>query len=250
MDCLVFSCFSLYIFPLFTSVHFFCCCCCFFERFFFLLCFSFFLHFSFFGSKFFFCAGRPLCRTTPPPDRLPLDRRKFRSFFSSSRGKFRSFFFSLGVFFLKLWPQFEAMSRPGARTKRPQRSPNVHFGRAMASNCGHNFKKKTPPQRERRRKNEICDGRGKKERNFGLPATQAPFRQAPLLRAPHPLGPHMCFCFDFLSFFIFGSREEFLPSKPVSAAACQLVVPLRVHWSRKRTAFRKSETPEQRPEQR
>ena len=111
--------------------------------------------------------------------RPPLRRTAQNSrFFSLSRNNFH-FFFSL------LGGPFRGISRRGF-TRQPE-SPNVHNSRARRFKHHQNSTKRPP--RERRKKEKLWAGEGKKKREIlGLPPFGAP---SFLGSGSHPSGPHL-----------------------------------------------------------
>ena len=137
-----------------------------------------------------------------PPDRLPPDRPKFRSFFSLSRHSFLFFFPSLLVFFVKFLVVFEAPGpsnvlfralglscetpaappdrAAGARTRQSENSKRAHLRAPALQNTT-----KIPredPQRDTMRTKRWRE-REEKARNFGPPTLRGP-----TLRGPLPAG--------------------------------------------------------------
>ena len=125
-------------------------------------------------------AGPPLCRATYSTRPACAGPPKISFVFSPLPSQIAFFLLSLGVVFVELWPRSQAMAHP----KCAFRVPAVILGELR----GHNFTKKTTRER---RKNEICDGRGKKARNVGLPALRpASHPPDPSPSGSHSPGPH------------------------------------------------------------
>ena len=156
--------------------------------------------------RFLGLSRTPLRRTA-----LPLDRPKFRSFFSSPAGKFVLFFPLLLVLSLNFGGVFEGRD-PQMRTfgvlwlscETPAASgpPLLHTTtrelqtRTFQRPCASNTTKipRENPQREKKERNFRWE-RAKKARNFGPPTLWAPTPPGPHpsgpppLRAPTPSGP-------------------------------------------------------------